>query len=65
MVDNLSGYIEIDRLKLLVASETILKLTMLFARFGQPEIVITDGGGEATVCMTSFCPLCDQLKVQT
>ena len=41
-VDNLSGYLEIDRLRSQTASEVILKLRMSFASFGPPETLLSD-----------------------
>jgi len=47
-VDNLSGYLEIDLLRAQTSWEVILKLRMIFARFGPPEVLITDNGPQFT-----------------
>ena len=47
-VDNLSGYLEIDLLRAQTSWEVILKLRMTFARFGPPEVLITDNGPQFT-----------------
>lgn len=43
-VDNLSGYIEVDRLRQSSARAVILKLRTHFARYGSPQTVVTDNG---------------------
>ena len=43
-VDDLSGYFKVDLLTTLSANHTILKLRMIIARFGVPDILITDNG---------------------
>ena len=47
-VDALSGFFEVDRLKTLTSSETILKLRMAFARYGSPRRLLTDNAGQFT-----------------
>ncbi len=45
-VDNLSGYIEVDRLRKMSSNQVILKLRTHFARYGSPQVLITDNGGQ-------------------
>ncbi len=47
-VDHLSVFIEVDRLHTLTSRDVILKLSMQFARFGAPHVVITDNAGQFT-----------------
>ena len=52
-VDNLSGYLETDRLRSQTASEVILNLSMTFARFGPWKTVLCDNGSRSTWRSTS------------
>ena len=47
-VDFLSGFFEVDRLRTLTTAETILKLRIIFARFGSPRRLIMDKAKQFT-----------------
>ena len=47
-VDSLSGFFEVDGLRTLTTAETILKLRMIFARFGCPRRLVTDNARHFT-----------------
>ena len=61
-VDHLSNFFEVDKLQNLSSSQVIRKLRVHFARYGQPDVLISDNGPQFT--SSEFGKFADEWDVE-